>query len=536
MFGSNKSLSVLFTLALLVALAVSLTPAAAQEGDPIVVTWWSEPSNLDIHSFGTDGDGDIRSGVYSPLVRRAVVPGPYENTTIAAPGEYVGALAESWEISDDNMSITFHLREGAMFASGNPVTAEDVRFTIERGMLSPTSYMGGLMPLGGIDDPAQVEVVDDQSVRINTTHGVTPLLFELLAIVNSSIVDKVALLEHATEDDPYATAWLPLNAAGGGPYVLTRAEPGVEFAMAPNPNYFDPESVRNDGIVFKVIPTASDRLLLLRTGELDVLRGVPFSEVDALKAEEGIEVLDYPSTDMRAIALNNNVPPFDDPAVRRAVAYAIPYQDILDTVWLGYATQLKSPTPEGMPTSDFSFWEYETNLETARQLLTDAGYENGFETTLFTRADNQDDQQVAVLVQDALREIGVTVNIEALTSGPYAARQFNDRDMPMFFFDFISYVNDPYYHYHWLLTCGQGVNYANYCDPAVDELIQQGLATSDPDERAAISRQIQQLHVEASPWIYLSQPNSITAIRDDIQGWEESPDRLAHYWTLSRAE
>jgi peptide/nickel transport system substrate-binding protein len=306
--------------------------------------------------------------------------------------------------------------------------------------------------------------------------------------------------------------------------------------MEPNPNYFDADYPRNSGIIFKVIPTAADRLLLLRSGELDVLRGVPYSEIDALSQEEGIKVLIYPSTDTRAIALNNNIPPFDNVQVRQALAYAIPYEDIINTVWAGYATQLKSPIPEGMPTSDFSMWPYETDLDRARELLAEAGFADGFETTLFTRADNQDDQAIAVLVQDALREIGVMVNIESLTSGAYAARQFGDRDMPMHFFDFISYVNDPFYHFHWLLRCGQGTNYGNYCDPAVDEMIDAGLAESDPDVRAEISREIQQIHLEASPWIYLVQPNSVTALRSDIQGWAESPDRIANYWTLWRGE
>lgn len=523
-----------FALGLLVAL--SLSSAAAQDEPPIVVTWWSEPSNLDMHSFGTDGDSDARIMIYAPLIRRQQVEGPYPNTTIAVPGEYVGALAESWEVDDEAGTLTFHLRPDAVHASGNPVTAEDVRYTVERGMLSPTSYMGALIGLGGIESPESIEVVDEHTVVFHTAHGVTPLLFELLSIVNMGILDSVALLEHATDDDPYATEWLPLNAVESGPYDLTGAEPGVAFTFAPNPNYYDSEYPRNNGIVFQIIPTAADRLLLLRTGQLEVYRGVPYSEIDALDAEEGIKVLTYPSTDTRAIALNNNIEPFDDPLVRQALAYAIPYEDIISTVWAGYAQPLLSPIPEGMPTHDPSFFAYEQDFERARALLTEAGMADGFETTLFTRADNQDDQAIALLVQDALREIGVTANIEALTSGAYAARQFNERDMPMFFFDFISYVNDPFYHFHWLLSCGQGTNYANWCNEEADALIQEGLQTTDPERRADISRQLQQMHVDASPWIYLSQPDSVTAMRDNIQGWAESPDKIAQYWNIYRGE
>ena len=99
---------------------------------------------------------------------------------------------------------------------------------------------------------------------------------------------------HATEEDPYASEWLPLNQAGAGPYVLEEAEPGVAFELAPNPDHFEEGLVQNNGFIFRVIPTAADRLLLLRSGELDVLRGVPYTEIDALIEEEGIKVLSYP--------------------------------------------------------------------------------------------------------------------------------------------------------------------------------------------------------------------------------------------------
>src|SRR5574341_779686 len=310
---ARKFLIGFLSLVLLSMLALGVS--YAQDDRPIVVTWWSEPSNMDIHSFGTDGDSDARLMLYAPLIRRASHEGPYPNTSVSASGDYVGAVAESWDVDDAAGAVTFHLRPDAKFASGNPVTAEAVRWTVERGFLSPTSYMSALMPLGGIPDADHVEVVDDHTVKFTTASGVTPMFYELLSIVNMSILDKNAILEHATDDDPYATEWLPLNAAPSGPYTLTQAEPGVEFDFAPNPNYYDAASVHNSGILFKIIPTAADRLLLLRSGELDVLRGVPYSEVDALKQEEGIQVLVYPSTDQRAIALNNNIPPFDNEKV-----------------------------------------------------------------------------------------------------------------------------------------------------------------------------------------------------------------------------
>ncbi len=520
----------------IVALLGVLSTVSAQDDLPIVVTWWSEPSNLDIHSFGTDGDSDARIQAYATLIAKAQVEGPFPGTTIAVTGEYVPMLAESWEETGDG-ALQFTLREGLVFANGNPLTSSDVRFTVDRTFNSPTSYVGSLLTLAGINSADQVEIIDDLNFRFVPANGVTPLLYELLSELNTVIVDQETVEANATAEDPWATEWLTSNTAGAGPYILSRVEPGVEFAYEPNTNFYAaPDVPTNSGVVIKVIPTAADRVLLLRNGDVDVLRGVPYTEIDDLMQTDGIRVLTYSSLDGRLIGMNNNIAPFDNIQVRQAIAYAIPYEEILQSVWAGYADPLQSIVFAGMPTSDFSFWNYSTDLDRARELLAEAGYPDGFETTLVTRADNQEDQQVAVLVQDALREIGVTVNIESMLSGAYAARQFGDRDMPMFFFNWISYVNDPFYHFHFLMRCGQGTNYANYCNPDADALIDEGLATTDLARREEISLELQQIHAEDSPWIYLAQPNSVTVMRDDIQGWAEFPDGIARYWTLFRGE
>jgi peptide/nickel transport system substrate-binding protein len=507
--------------------------APAEELPKIVVTWWSEPNNVDPHTFGTDGDSDARIQGYSTLISKKIVEGPFSDTWLGVTGEYDPMLAESWEEDPDTGAITFKLKDGIVFSNGNPLTAEDVAFTIERGMKSPTSYAGSLLSLAGITDPAQVEALDDLTVRFNIKNGAAPLFYELMSELNMVILDKETIQEHATADDPYATEWLPLNLVGTGAYILDKVEPGVEFVYSPSPTFFDKANYpKNGGVVIKVIPTAADRVLLLKQGEVDVLRGIPYSEIKDLQSSEDIKVLTYPSTDARMIALNNNIAPFDNVDVRRAISYAIPYDQIVETIWAGNAIHTKSVIPEGMPTSDFSVYPYTYDPEKAKQMLADAGYPDGFETTLFTRADNQDDQDMAVMIQDALREIGVTINIEKLLSAAYADRQFNTRDMPMMFFDWISYVNDPYYHLFWTTKCGQGTNYANFCDPEIDKLFEAGQFETDPAKREAISKEIQKKFVDQAPWLFLAQPGSVTAVRSDVKGWAEFPDRIARYWTI----
>ncbi|MBE3141024.1 MAG: hypothetical protein IMZ53_10620, partial [Thermoplasmata archaeon] len=128
----------------------------AAELPKIVVTWWSEPNNVDPHTFGTDGDSDARIQGYSTLISKKMVEGPYPDTWMVVTGQYDPMLAESWVEDPETGAVTFKLKAGIVFSNGNPLSADDVAFTIERGMKSPTSYAGSLLSLAGITDPAQV--------------------------------------------------------------------------------------------------------------------------------------------------------------------------------------------------------------------------------------------------------------------------------------------------------------------------------------------------------------------------------------------
>jgi peptide/nickel transport system substrate-binding protein len=237
---------------------------------------------------------------------------------------------------------------------------------------------------------------------------------------------------------------------------------------------------------------------------------------------------------MRELGLNNNVKPFDNVQVRQAIAYAIPYRQILQTVWSGYASPLKSIVPPGQPTSTSSVWPYRTDLAKAKQLLTKAGYPNGFSTTLYTRSEDTEDQKAAVLIQESLGKIGVKVTIQKMLTAAYAAKEFGKRDMPMFFWNWISFVNDPYYGFTFLTQCKQGTNFSNYCDPKVDALIAKGMYESNAAKRASISRQIQKLVAQAAPNIGLGTPDSIVLMSKNTRGWFQQPDLNARYYTLAK--
>jgi peptide/nickel transport system substrate-binding protein len=363
-----------------------------------------------------------------------------------------------------------------------------------------------------------------------------PFTYELMSIWATGIMSERAVKAHATAKDPWANEWLKTNMVSTGPYVLSNSTPGVEYDFTPNQYYWDKKHAPcNGGIVVKVTPNASDRLLLIQRNGVDVARSLDFKDIAGLQKNANLQVLRYATPDMRELGLNNNVKPFDNPLVRKAIAYAIPYDQILQTVWSGFASPLKSIVPPGQPTSDPSVSPYKTDLGKAKALLAQAGMKDGFSTTLYTRSEDTEDQKAAVLIQESLAKIGVKVTIQKMLTAAYAAKEFGKRDMPMFFWNWISFVNDPYYGFTFLTQCKQGTNFSNYCDPKVDALIQKGMFESSPSKRAAISRQIQRMVAQASPNIGIGTPDSIVTMGKSTTGWFQQPDLNARYYTLSKS-
>ena len=508
--------------------------AVACNANKIVVTYYSEPSIMDFQQFGTDGDNDVRANVVGTLLGRKPVNGKYANTTEGVTGQYVGNLAQSWKLTGGK-TLTFHLRKGVKFSDGTPFSSSDVKFSFLRGLKDPLSYLPAVMKMLTITSPAQITTPDANTVVFHF-RKFNPFTYELMSIWATGIMSEKAVKAHATAKDPWANDWLKTNMVSTGPYVLSKSTPGVEYDFTPNQYYWDKKHAPcNGGIIVKVTPNASDRLLLIQRNGVDVARSLDFKDIAGLQSNTNLQVLRYATPDMRELGLNNNVKPFDNPLVRQAIAYAIPYDQILQTVWSGFASPLKSIAPPGQPTSDPSVSPYTTDLEKAKALLEQAGMKDGFSTTLYTRSEDTEDQKAAVLIQESLAKIGVKVTIQKMLTAAYAAKEFGKRDMPMFFWNWISFVNDPYYGFTFLAQCKQGTNFSNYCDPKVDALIQKGMFESNPSKRAAISRQIQTMVAQASPNIGIGTPDSIVVMGKSTTGWFQQPDLNARYYTLTKS-
>ena len=445
----------------------------------------------------------------------------------------VGMLAESWE--QDGDTVTFKLREGLTFANGDPINAQAIvdgyRRIFEVGGLSFF-----LLTMGSVNDASAFEVVDDLTLTMKME--IPNNLVNLNNVMhNTSAVSPKEVAEFGTESDPWATEYFRQNLpTGSGPFVLDEYVPGDRVVLKARDDYYGGRA-NLDKVIVKIVPDAAQRVLLLKRGEVDVIMTPPIKDLDDLEADPNIKVLSIPSTQNRMLELNNAIPPFDNKLVRKAVAYAVPYDVLLNEVWKGRGQPLKSPIANGTPTSDFSFWEYDTDLEKAKEMLAEAGFPDGEglpPIKLSIRIGTEEDERAAVFIQDALSQIGMEVEIEKLAFATFQELE-QKRELQMFIDEWISWVNDPFYHLSWIYSSESPLVYTNYDNPEVTELIKKyTLWDGDEEERNEASRKIQQMIVDDVPIIYLLAPNFNIAMRSNVEGYVYYNDELNRYYYMDK--
>lgn len=503
------------------------------QADPdavVNVALGSDIDLLDPHMFRTDAAYVVTANVYAPLLRQQFeeVDGALQGTD-----EYEGGLAETWEISEDGREAVFNLRTDAEFADGTPVTSADVKYTFERAMLGP-GYITALLPFVGIDKPEQIETPDDHTVVLRPSFK-SPLFerfmtFQVFGAINSAEAEK-----HATEDDPWATEWMKDNVTPSDAYQVAEVARGRETVLEPNPNYWGADEVKNGGVRLRVVPDPDQRVLLLRSGDVDLVDSIPPRLVPQLEEDPALNVFRLPSSRITYLGMNNKIAPFDDERVRQAISYAIPYQDIIDKVQYGYASLAKGPVPPAMSSSaGEELWPYETNVEKAKELLAEAGATN-LSTEFVVRQAIPQDAEAAVFIQDALREIGIDVTIERVPDAVYFQR-LNEHSLPMFLHDWFSWGEDPFFQMSFLLKSGAFTNYADYSNPEFDALLEEGTFELDPEKRAEISRQAQEIAIEEAPWAFLYSADYIVAARQGVTGVTRPFDQTLRFEHLSKSE
>lgn len=491
--------------------------------DTVVIAWTGDLNSLDPPDSLVEWNREVSLALYDTLLTYKLDEQP-DGSLVWDGLEVAPGLAERWEV--DGASVTFFLRQDVTFnRTGNPLTAEDVKYSFVRAPEVP-GFGRFNSNLAGIFEPdRQIEVIDDYTIRFTfelsdgTPHLLTASLPSLRFPI-FGIVDSKEVQSHVTADDPWGYEWLKENGAGSGPYVIDSRTPGTETILRAVPNHWSGQQ-GFDQVVFRVFASPADIVSLMLRGEVDLTASLPDRELQALR-EAGFTIMNAPIPDIWRLDLPVDVPPLDMVEVRQAIAYALPYDTIITRSFVQAEraySYVNPAAPEFVPAWDM----YQTNMDTARELLDQAGVGDGFNIDLYYDSGVTTWEDIALFIQASLGEIGIQVSLKPLPTATFAeqstAMAAGEDVMPgLALRRGVIWLDDAAPNTGlWILSNGFN-NATHYGREDLDQLHLENEFNSNLEERTQAYQLIQRESAEDVPLIPLAVRGHPVAVHPDITG------------------
>lgn len=475
---------------------VAPTTATAARGGSLVAAQEVDPVQLDPATSSNFSALQAYEHVYESLTG-------YDEKTGIIP-----ALAERWETPDPTTYV-FSLRQGVKFHTGQDLTGADVAYSLERALDEKTGS-----PWRSLFTPVKsIEVKDPLTVRINLSAPYPGLLGAFAVLRNSGIMPK----DWDKTNNP------KLQAVGTGPFKLGEFVATDRLTYQKFADYWDKGRPKLDTMTFKVMLDQNARIAALRSGQIQYAV-LDAQGADQLKGQPGLRVLQSPSAWLATHPFNVSRKPFDDKRVRQALRLAVDTQEVIQKAVFG------AGVPSGAIATGFGDWGLpeadmrylKPDLEKAKQLLAQAGYERGFATTITCSPQYPEFVATSLVLQDAWKKIGVDAKVEQVEWGTYTKRSGKsggfDYDVGATAFTFRP---DPDgYVYSYYKTGAENNN--GYSDPKVDDLLEQARTTLDQAKRKDLYLQIQKMVEEDVPWMFWYVKFNIEAVSDKVGGYKQS--------------
>jgi len=422
-------------------------------------------------------------------------------------------LAASHEISSDQLTWTLHLRPGVKFSDGKPLTAADVKFTLERVAKSINAYI--LSSVKGVDAP------DASTVVIHTKHPWGPLLGDL-SLYTNAILPKNLNGMSSTEFFSHPV--------GTGPFVLDYWKKGQALKLARNPHYWRKGRPLLDSVTFPTVPDDNTRVLQLRGGQADIIEFPPFADISSLQRTPGIKVDLFPSTWVSYIGMNEKKPQFADVHVRRAISYAIDRNSIIKSALFGHAQPAASFFSPG-----WAFYNPKTpklwyDPAKAKQELSMSKFPNGFSATYAVVAGDTVNSTIAQIVQANLKKIGINLTIQSYDISAFNALESKAKyDLAPNYYTLD--IGDPDENTPWAIDSVYGGSWSLdtwYNNPEVLKLTYASERTIDPKKRAAIYAKIQNIVAMDCPFAELYYQPYPYARKTSVMGFTIPPTGNYH--------
>jgi peptide/nickel transport system substrate-binding protein len=511
------------------------SPAKAQSRqETILFVTESGPNNFDIHGVGTNRPGyEVSWNCYDRLMSHGKKTLP-DGSESYDRDSFTPELAESWNATDS--SITFKLRKGAAFHDGTPITAKDVKWSFDRAVT-----VGGFptfqMKAGSLEDPKQFVAVDDQTFRVDFIRK-DKLTMPDLAVIVPAVYHSRLIQKNASPKDPWGLEYTKTNIAGGGAYRVARWQAGSEVVYERNDNWQNGPLPKVRRVVWRIVPSAGNRRALVERGDADISFDLPNKDFAELKQIGKVQVATTPiGNGIWYLGLNCKNPPFNNVKLRQAVAYALPYQKIMDAVMYGLAKPMfgaESNTAAGVA------WPqphgYGTDIAKARQLMAEAGFPNGLSTTLsFDLGFAVISEPACVLIQESLNQIGIKTTINKIPGANWR-NELLKKELPMIVNFFSGWLDYPEYFFFWCYHGQNAVfNTMSYQDKAMDAYIDAARAAAGDNDNAGYEKSVKGFIGKAFdevPRIPLFQPYLNVAMQKNISGYRYWFHRQLDYRSL----
>ncbi|ADI00750.1 glutathione ABC transporter substrate-binding protein [Salisediminibacterium selenitireducens] len=484
---------------------------AAPAGDnDLVIAVLSDADSLDAHGSNDVPSSNIQVNIYEPLLSQT------------EDGDLEPLLATDWEAVEDDL-WEFTLREGVTFHDGSELTADVVKANFDRvldpDVASPRAFLYDMIE--------EVIVVDDLTVQFQTEFPFAPLPAHIAhsggAIMSQEVIDADY---EAMADGGQPGDYINDNPVGTGFFKFESWTPGDNIVLTRNDDYWG-DHANVDSVTFRVVPEDLTRIGELETGSAHIIHPVSPSDTGRVDNMDGASLYQQESLSLAYIGFNMQAEPFDDVLVRQAVSMAINKEDIIFGVMDGTAEPALGPIgPQVFGYSD-QVEGLPYDPEQAAELLAEAGYEDGFSTTIWTN-DSRERMDIAELVQDQLGDIGVDVEIEVLEWGAYLD-ETAEGNHDMFILGWTTVTADADYGMYALFHSSQVGSPGNRSfmeNEELDAILDEARREADPDVRAALYEDAMEILVEEAPMSYLYHQNYLVGLRDEVQGFWKHPNGL----------
>ncbi|WP_374449522.1 ABC transporter substrate-binding protein [Stella sp.] len=456
-------------------------------------------------------------------------------TNQAGEKQVTGRWAESWQESPDGLTWTFNLRRGIKSFAGNEMTCEDLRWSWARGfeMKSVKYFFTKVMNLASIDG---VSCPEPHKLQFRITAR-NPLFLQLLAMnYYGGPFDSTEAKKRASAADPWAKEWLKTNTAGFGPYHVEKHTPGEELILVRNPHFQPKPQIAR--VVIKIVPDSATRLALLKRGSVDYAMRLRQREYNEVAKDGNLKLVHHAANFIPYFGMVQTNEIMAKPAVRRALAWAVPYEDIHQKVYGGQGEIIRSITPKIFPNQTDEFWPYRTDLDKAKKLLAEAGYPNGFPMTIAYDKAISEMEETCTLIRSNFEKIGIKVQLQGLPSAVYSDSKFQRKQM----------AHCDNFQWPWIADTGYTawvylshpkdnvMNAVLHDAPELNKLTELMFTTPYGPERTQMDRKIQQLVAEEVPWIFLVNPGWREAMKKGWDGATWYPDNNVHFERLFKTQ